>query len=376
VAWQARRKQGWETVLRAGGGVFFDSDNQVAGNGFTGAGFETSKNYLGAPLPLSPTQINLPIGITPPYGVVYAFPAHLQLPYALEWSTSLEQALGQAQSLTVSYVGSNGRRQLGEKELSLATLNPNFTYVFDFDSGLSSSYNAMQAKFQRSLAHGVEALASYTWGHAIDFGSTYAALYVLRGNTDFDVRNSFSAALSWNLPERATGRWTRTLLDGWGVDGRFIARSAFPVSIEGNRNIDSASGTAYFTGVNLVPNEPVYVEGTSFPGGRRLNPAAFAAPSGTNLGDAPRNFARGFGEAQLNLAVRREFRPRDRVRIQFRAESFNLINHPNFGFVDPRLSDATFGQATKMLNQSLGTLASQYQQGGPRSFQFALKILF
>jgi Carboxypeptidase regulatory-like domain len=378
VAWQARRKHGWETVLRAGGGIFFDSDNQVAGNGFTGAGFETTKSYLGAPLPLSPQQINLPIGITPPYGVVYAFPEHLQLPYTLEWSTGLEQALGQAQSLTVSYVGSNGRRQLGEKELSLAPLNPNFTYVLDFDSGLSSSYNAMQAKFQRSLAHGLEALASYTWGHAIDFGSAYAALYVLRGNADFDVRNSFSAALSWNLPQGAgaTRGWTRVLLNGWGVDGRFLARSAFPLTIKGNMKVDSATGTAYYTGVNRVPNQPVYIEGANFPGRRSLNPAAFAEPSGADLGDAPRNFARGFGEAQLNLAMRREFRPRDRVRIQFRAESFNLVNHPNFGFVEPVLSDATFGQATKMLNQSLGTLASQYQQGGPRSFQFALKTLF
>jgi len=175
-----------------------------------------------------------------------AFPAHLQLPYALEWNTSLEQALGQAQSLTVSYVGSNGRRQLGEKELSLAPLNPNFTYVLYFDSALSSSYNALQVKFQRSLAHGVEALASYTWGHAIDFGSTYAALYVLRGNADFDVRDSFSAALSWNLPERATGRWTRTIFNSWGVDGRFLARSAFPITIEGNLNVDSATGTDYY----------------------------------------------------------------------------------------------------------------------------------
>jgi|HubBroStandDraft_1064217.scaffolds.fasta_scaffold03761_5 hypothetical protein len=376
VAWQARTRPGWETVLRSGGGVFFDGDNQVAGSGFGGAGFEAVTNYFGAPLPLSPQQINLTIGIAPPYGTLSAFPAHLQLPYVLEWSTSLEQALGQAQSLTVSYVGSNGRRQLGEKELSLAPLNPNFTYVLYFDSGLSSSYNALQAKFQRSLAHGLEALASYTWGHAIDFGSTYAALYVLRGNADFDVRDSFSAALSWNLPERATGRWSRTFSNGWGVDGRILARSAFPVTIEGNLNVDNATGTNYYTGVNLVPNEPVYIGGRSFPGGRSLNPAAFAAPSGTELGDAPRNFARGFGETQLNLALRREFRPCDRVRIQFRAESFNMVNHPNFGYVDPFLSDATFGQATAMLNQSLGTLASQYQQGGPRSFQFALKTLF
>ena len=58
------------------------------------------------------------------------------------------------------------------------------------------------------------------------------------------------------------------------------------------------------------------------------------------------------------------------------AEAFNLLNHPNFGYIDPYLTDATFGEATQMLNQSLGTLASQYQQGGPRSMQFALKLIY
>ena len=78
----------------------------------------------------------------------------------------------------------------------------------------------------------------------------------------------------------------------------------------------------------------------------------------------------------MNLATRRDFHLVEDLVLQFRAEAFNLLNHPNFGYVDPYLTDATFGQATKMLNQSLGTVASQYQQGGPRSLQFALKLQF
>jgi hypothetical protein len=64
------------------------------------------------------------------------------------------------------------------------------------------------------------------------------------------------------------------------------------------------------------------------------------------------------------------------LNLQFRAESFNLFNHPNFGYVDPIYTDATFGQATEMLNSSLGTVAAEYQQGGARSMQFALKAVF
>ena len=85
---------------------------------------------------------------------------------------------------------------------------------------------------------------------------------------------------------------------------------------------------------------------------------------------------RGFGAWQVNIAARRDFPLYERLKLQFRAEAFNVLNHANFGFIDPALTNATFGQALKMLNQSLSTVASQYQQGGPRSMQFALKLIF
>jgi hypothetical protein len=376
VAWQVQKKPGWETVLRTGGGAFFDTDNQVASSGFLGLGHLASKAYFGASLPLAPSQISFPVGLTTPYATVYGFPNHLQLPYTLEWNVSFEQALSKVQSFAVSYVASNGRRQLEEKDLSMAALNPNFTTVLYFEGGLSSNYNALQLKFQRSLSQRVQALATYTWSHAIDFGSTYSTLYVTRGNADFDVRNTLSGALSWDLPQVERGPTSKILLNRWGLDGRFIARSAFPIGLQGNFALDPSNGSYYYTGVNLVSGQPTYIHGSQFPGGRSVNRSAFSNPTGNAFGNAPRNFVRGFGDEQLNLALHREFQPLDRLRIQFRAESFNLLNHPNFGRVDATLADATFGQATKMLDQSLGTVASQYQQGGPRSLQFALKLLF
>ena len=78
----------------------------------------------------------------------------------------------------------------------------------------------------------------------------------------------------------------------------------------------------------------------------------------------------------MNLAARRDFPLNERLHLQFRAEAFNILNHPNFGFIDPTLSNATFGQAQKMLNQSLSTVAAQYQQGSSRSMQIALKLVF
>jgi hypothetical protein len=115
--------------------------------------------------------------------------------------------------------------------------------------------------------------------------------------------------------------------------------------------------------------------GQGCPGGRAINPNAFVNVS-TGLGDAPRNFARGFGAVQLDTAVRREFAIHEGLKLQFRAEAFNVFNHPNFGTVNGGFGQSTFGQATATLANSLGTLSPLYQMGGPRSMQFALRFLF
>jgi len=378
VAWTANGKAGWETVVRTGAGVFFDNLNQVATQGYNGIGFFSYNILFGASLPFTPAQLNVPISLTPPYtsATIYAFPAHLQQPYTLEWNTSLQQALGKAQTLTISYVGANGRRLIGEQELTLTDLNPNFGTVFYFLGGITSNYQALQLEFQRSVSHGVQALASYTWSHSLDFGSTATAIPLTRGNSDFDVRNNFQTGLSWDLPAMQGNRAVQALLNNWGLDGRGIVRSGFPVPLTGSLNFDPATGNNSFGELNLVPNEPIYLHGSQYPGGRIINSAAFSLPTNGIVGSAPRNFVRGFGAAQINLAARREFHLRDTLSLQFRAEAFNILNHPNFGHIDPTYTDATFGQATQMLNQSLGTVASQYQQGGPRSMQFALKLLF
>jgi hypothetical protein len=142
------------------------------------------------------------------------------------------------------------------------------------------------------------------------------------------------------------------------------------------------TGLSYYGNVDLLPGRPLYLYGSQYPGGRAINGGpnaldpAITVPLAPNPGDAPRNFVRGFGSFQINTALRRSFPLADGVRLQFRAEAFNILNHPNFGYVDPYITDATFGTVTMMLNQSLGNMAAQYQQGGPRSLQFALKLEF
>jgi len=377
AAWQAHTTPGWETVVRAGGGVFFDTDNAPAASGFSGLGFSSYNTYNGSPLPITPSQVAFPISVTPPYTTasVYAFPAHLQLPYTLQWNVTLEQALTKSQSFTLSYVGSNGRRLLQSQTLYLKAVNPNFGYVYYYPTGVSSNYQSLQARMQRSVTKGMQALASYTWSHSIDFGSNNSELPLTRGNSDFDVRSNLQAGLSWELPTFRGNRIKDLSFSDWGFDGRLMARTGFPITLQGSTLTNPATGI-YSSNVNLVPGQPIYLYGFSYPGGRALNRAAFSLPTGTDPGDAPRNFVRGFGATQLNMAARKDFHVFETATLQFRAEAFNILNHPVFGYVDPALSDATFGEATKTLAQSLGTMSALYQQGGARSMQFALKLKF
>ena len=99
-------------------------------------------------------------------------------------------------------------------------------------------------------------------------------------------------------------------------------------------------------------------------------------------GDLGRNALRGFGATQWDITLRRQFRFTERVSLQARGDFFNILNHPNFGSPINYLSSPQFGQATQMLNNSLGSggqsggLNPLYQIGGPRSIQLALKLQF
>jgi hypothetical protein len=391
LAYILRNATDWQTVVRGGGGVYFDTGQQLGSFGYQGPGF-SADNILSGAFPAPVPQVNPPITNppTPPYSSMWAFSPHLQLPYTLQSNVTIQQALGKTQALTISYVGARGRRLLEFNQVNVSKFNPNFSVVTFAENALTSDYDALQIQFQRRLGQGLQALGSYTWGHSIDFGSQNNSLPSTRGNSDFDVRHNLSTALSYDVPNHFHGGLAGALLEHWGVDDRFVARTAFPVTLNGTESVDPTTGQTFFGGLNLVPGQPTYIygfdcaavynNGRGCPGGRAINPQAFSKPASGLIGDAPRNFARGFGAWQMDLAARREFPIYERLKLQFRAEVFNIFNHPNFGRINPIFCSpgpgCTFGQATATLANSLGGLASLYQMGGPRSMQFALKFIY
>lgn len=390
-----------ETVVRGGFGVYFDGDLDAGSAGFNSTyPFFINRSLTNVGYPLNPTQLAPPVipfpnAITPPYGTFTVIDPDLKLPYTLQWNVAVGQALGRSQAFSVSYVGAAGRRLLHSDQIVLNTINPNFTTINLYRNLASSDYHSLQMQFQRRLSQGLQALASYTWAHAMDDDSSGSTQRVAqRGNADFDIRHVFAAAVTYDPPSPGSNP-LRTIFGGWSIDATGRAQSALPLDIIATTITNPADGLRLNIRPNVIPGVPFYVDGP-YPGGRAINNAAptaeqlaaagcqatgpakgpFCTPLAGQSGNLGRNVLRAFGAWQVDLALRREFGLFRNVKLQFRAEAFNVFNNPNFGQVQTTLSAANFGQATGMLNRQLGGVSQLYQIGGPRSGQFALKLNF
>jgi len=403
VALQLSQNRDWQAVLRGGFGVFYDLASSEVGN-HIGSGtypFGSTAFNPGGTFPLSPTAAQPPpiTSANLSSGILVALDPDLKQPYAFEWNSALEQALGAQQKVTVSYVGSAGRRLL--QTAFIASPTPSLGGADLISNVGTSSYNALQLQFQRRMSSGFQMLASYTWSHSIDTGSAGStavvsnslipsAINANRADSDFDIRNAFSAGITYDIPAPKVTRFLNAILRGWSTENIVQLRTAPPVDITDVLLGEFDSGIIGDTRPDLVPGIPPYLYGSRYPGNKAFNPAAFTSPpmdpnTGLALrqGDVSRNFLRGFGAAQWDFAVHRTVSIREPVKLQFRAEMFNVLNHPNFGQPNGEFGIAIFGLSNQMLAQSLsannlggGGFNPLYQIGGPRSIQFALKLEF
>jgi hypothetical protein len=419
LAYQASQTNRWQTVLRGGLGVFYDLASSESGNLYSNYNYPFGSSVFQStvpdPLYIPPAPVVRPDapGV---YGTLYSVNPHLKMPYTLQWNFAIEQALGNAQTFIASYVGAAGRSLLSEA--SVGDPNANLSGANLVTNLGTSSYNALQLQFQRRLSAGLQALASYSWSHSIDTGSGGSAEEISnalpsmnprvnRGSSDFDIRNAASAGITYDIPAPKGNAFTRAIVHGWSLENLFQARSATPVDVFYTFHTSLSNG--FYTDVrpDVVPGVPLYLYGSQYPGGKAINfnpgpgcpdgnPSIgpFCSPpvdsNGVPLrqGNLPRNALRGFGAVQWDFAVHREFPLHESLKLQLRAEMFNVANHPNFGppatnLGTPSAPQAGFGLANAMLGRSLGggnigagAFDPLYQIGGPRSIQLALKLIF
>jgi hypothetical protein len=388
-AWLVADRPGATLTLRGGWGLFYDLGAGLIGQSASSFPYYRQTVFFnGVTFPLPPAaQQPPPFGLSPPVASIYGAVNGLKLPVTHEWNIALEQEAGRNNAVSISWVGAAGRRLL--RMDYFVNPNDNFTYAYLIRDTGFSNFESLQAQFQRRLSNGLQALASYTWAHSLDNASTDSASYLSAvivnpkrdyAASDFDIRHTLSAAFSYNLSAVPATVWSK-LINRWAFDGVFSLRTSSPVDITYTRDLGFG---VYSFRPDQVANVPLYITDFNAPGGRNFNPVAFSLPSEYpgRQGTLGRNVLRGFGMNQINFTLRREFPLYEPLRLQFRAEMFNALNHPNFADPVGSLQSSQFGYSTAMLSQDLGRgglnggLNPLYQVGGTRSIQLALRMVF
>lgn len=372
-----------DLVLRAGGGIFYDTGMGASANLADQFPNLASAFHSNVSVPVANLDPFLPVlSLQAPYPTVAAVSPNLKLPRSYQWNTALEKSFRKEQVVSVTYAGQAGRGLLRQE--ALFRPNPNFSSAFELtQNDARSNYNSLQLQYRRPLSAHVQALMNYTWSHSLDnasndvlagLSSTILSAQNDYASSDFDVRQSFSGAFIYNIRSARGLRPLAFLTNGWSIDAVIIARTGFPFNAV--VFAPSVLGVS-LSRPDLVPGQPLWISNSTAPGGKLLNGNAFSVPSTVRQGTEGRNDIPGFGLTQVDFSVDRKFPITERIALQFRADAFNLFNHPNFtNPVGAFQFGPAFLESQEMLNQGLGGLNPLFQEGGPRSLQLSLKLSF
>ena len=384
IAWSPKPR----FVIRSGYGIYFQDYAVGFGSLVPGNTVPGNVTLLQQQVPnLSyPYDIFLSQAATPPPNV-NGFPWHKPDTYANQWNLSVADQLSQNMSFQVAYVGNHGVNLLREEGINYfdptlgARPNPKFGNVtLQANSGLSS-YNALQLSFiRRAGTAGLSFRANYTFGHATDdvedsglFSSDPQNLNNIkaeRGNSSGDVRQNFTFNLLYDVPLGEGHRFLSSgfggkLFSGWRVATLGILRTGVADTVY--------IGTNTFGNGDFVNQRPDCVAGVSPYANPKtitdwLNPAAFSMPKVGTFGNCGRNTIYGPNFRNLDFSMLKET-PLGESHFEFRAEFFNIFNHPAFAQPDTTFGTPGFGKIFNTLGSTLGG-------GTSRQIQFALKFSF
>jgi hypothetical protein len=414
-------------VIRGGFGVFYDLATGQATRGYASFPFNSVTPLVRVPFVPGSVAINTalqpaPFNTNPPYASeFFVYAPDISLPYTLQYNAAIEKSIGERQSVSLTYVGSRGRGLLFTELLrntpadaalgipANQVLNPifgtgnSFSNVSVTSNRGRSDYNALQLQFKRRLSRGFQAIASYTFAKSNDnISSEIAAspaLFRVNPETeyapsDFDIRHTFTASFTYRIPSPFKEGFGKAVLGGFAFDLITRARSAPPFNaFIGYR---TAGFTTFINRPDVDSSAALYLDDATLPGGRRVNPAALVNAPVNRQGNLGRNALRAFPLYQTDIALRREFNLVNTIRLQLRAEAFNVFNRANFAIdgnnqivrtVTPTgtIQNLNFGQSTVILSDQLSGFTGGgstpgfnqlYTVGGARSMQFAAKIIF
>jgi hypothetical protein len=437
-----------KTVIRAGWGLFSDAFSQdiflghvpyncsfCPGPAFTGVGPAAIGSSGVSGLAIAP---NTPVYASlSPLDNFFGANPNLKTPYVQNFNVNIQQQITSAMVLQVGYVGALGTdlfrfRDINQPSQAMITSSdlacnciegfdagsnvprpyPNFFYINQEESTAYSNYNALQTSIHVSNWHGLSSQANFVWSHSIDNASdsedfipnaaqpnNSLAPQLEKGNSDFDIRRRFTWNFVYELPNWK-GRFAK-LKDGWGLDGILNLQDGQPFQLNYNFEGDYSGSGEGFDRPDVVG--PVQYGGPS----DFLNLASFAAPCtfgnpnatssdgdsncipGTrHFGDLGRDSLRAPPFKEMNFSISKNTPVNERLTLQFRAEFFNLFNHPNFAnpVLPAFITDAAtnglasngrgIGYLPLTATADVGVGNPFLGGGGPRGLQFVLKFIF
>jgi len=436
ISWEPRKN----TVVRAGLG-------RVYGVGWSG-------DFFGEVLTFSyPTQVsqnlNQPNNFSPVFNLsdgppAYVFPAipsnglyplpdgisvptrplSVRIPTVDAWNLTVQQQLSPTMSLQVAYVGSHGihnmfdsSNQFDPNEPTLVgfgtfstdqrrpyfdgtaqTLGVNYGAPFGWTQSIrynineaTSSYNALQTKFEKRYGHGVQLLAHYTWSRAMAHESDYFAIdpKVGYGASYYNRRNAFVAAGNWDLPvghgKAFAGnapRWVDAVIGGYSFNGTLTWESGLPYTPSyALCNLDrdtgpcrpSQNGANYNLSAGSfdpIDHSVTYFQAAPAPLANGASFGPYVRPAAGTFGNIYRDSLQGPGLINTDLSASKSFRITEQAKVMFRADFFNLFNHPNLGGPDACV-DCQDGSAGKIKD-----VISTQDGSSMRRIQFAVRVEF
>jgi hypothetical protein len=253
---------------------------------------------------------------------------------------------------------------------------PVFSSIFSQDTIANSNYNSMQVSLEKRMSRGLQFQVAYTWSKSIDNASSFENILkpicnrCNRSLSLFDARNRIVFSYLWQLPvpnyQGAKGKF----LNGWAVSGIDSFQSGFPVRIQSSDDRELMNSFDFELPGKPDLIAPFHTQDPRKHDGYAFDPNSFALPEQTAdstplqlLGNSPRTLCCGPGINNFDLSVQKITPIGEAMRVEFRAEFFNLFNHTQFLNPDGNITDGTDFGRVKHTRE-------------PRQMQFALKFSF
>jgi hypothetical protein len=382
---------GGATVFRAGYGIYYSPPLAVESYDLVLNGLDNEINETqGTKAPLLTTQNGFLKTEDTGFPSYFGLDPNARTSYVQQWNASLQHELPGHMLFEAAYIGSKGTdlgryrnfntpahvetgQDLPPRPGDLQSLRtfPSLGPIIQRQHIANSSYNSLQLKVEKSLSRRLSLLASFVWSKSIDDAdSPIVGYYDSVGAQDernlrleralsfFNPGRRISAAYVYRLPDAS---FAKPLFVGWSLSGTMTLQDGTPVN-PFYFSLDFAnSGTP--NRPNLVPGQSVTLPRSERTAEEYFNTAAFTAPAPYTFGDAGRDIIPGPGNNIFDVALVRRFHVTERNTIQFRAETFNVFNHPNWGIPGP--------------NPDFGPFFGKiFASGDPRRMQFALRYDF